>query len=255
MDDAVCARRDDNRVELSSGLSVGLPVRYGDWTGIMAHFPAPLKTLRSLLPSKKLEPVRLAPGTGILTLVAIEYRRLADLAPYNEVAIMIPVLGEPVLNMPALPLFFPSLFKKFGFFIHRMPVTTQDACELGFKVWGYPKFVADIDFEEIGNVRRCRLRADGAEILTLDVLQGPAKLQRVDFRIYSAKDDRLLRHSIETEGLYFLSILPGGASFTFGDHPLGQELQALGIGKKAIARVFGSNVRSLLHDADWRSPL
>lgn len=239
-----------NHVELSSGRRVGLPVRYLDWTGILAHFPAPASAVRRLLPSKALAPVLIAPGTAILSIAAIEYRRIAEVEPYNEVAIMTPVLYKPLVNIPALPFFFPRMFKSFGFFVLNMPVTTEDARELGVKVWGYPKFLADISFEEFDNTRRCRVEIEDKEFLSLDVQQIPAKDQKVDFHLYTAKDGRLLRHRLETEGLYGISPFLGGAAISFGDHPLGEALRGIGVGKTPIARVFGSNVASLLHEAD-----
>ncbi len=254
MYEAILRRMETNRVTLSNGVSVGLPLRCLDWTGIVAHFPAPIAGVRNLLPSRKLRPVQISPGTAILSLAALEYRRLADIAPYNEVAIMTPVLNNPLLNIPALPFFFPGWFRSAGFFVHQMPVTTQEACELGQKVWGYPKFVADIGFQEIDDLRRCRLCIDGKEVLTLDVERGPAKIQRIDYRIYTIKEDRLLRHTIQTEGLYYFSLLSGHASFTLGDHPIAEELRRLGVGTRAISRVFASTASSLLYEADKRSP-
>ncbi|WP_442753673.1 acetoacetate decarboxylase family protein [Methylocystis sp. JAN1] len=244
-----------SQVELSSGRRVGLPVRYLDWTAILAHFPAPASAVRRLLPSKTLAPVLIAPGTAILSVAAVEYRRIVGITPYNEVAIMVPVLHKPVFNIPALPLFFPRLFKSFGFFILNMPVNAEESRELGVKVWGYPRFLAEIEFDEIDNVRRCRVRLEGKDFLTLDVQQFPAKIQSVDFCIYTVKDGRLLRHRAETEGLYGLSPFPGGAALAFGDHPLAQALRGLGVGKKPIARVFGSAGASLLHEADRSFPL
>lgn len=239
-----------NHVELSSGRRVGLPVRYLDWTGIVAHFPAPASAVRRLLPGKALAPVLIAPGTAIISIAAIEYRRIAEIAPYNEVAVMTPVLYKPIVNLPALPFFFPRMFESFGFFVLNMPVSTEESRELGVKVWGYPKFLADISFEEIDNARRCRVQLEGKDFLSLEVQQIPAKDQRLDFRIYTMKAGRLIRHRLETEGLYGVSPFPGGATVAFGDHPLGEALRAIGVGKKPIARVFGSNVASLLHEAE-----
>jgi hypothetical protein len=244
-----------SHVELPSGRRIGLPVRYLDWTGVMAHFPAPESAVRRLLPSKTLAPVLIAPGTAILSVAAIEYRHVAQIAPYSEVAIMTPVLLKPLVNIPALPFYLPGLFRSFGFFVLNMPVSTEESRELGVRVWGYPKFLSNIDFQEMDNMRRCRVRLEGKDFLTLDVQQFPAKIQWVDFRLYTVKDGRLLRHRVETEGLYGLSPFPGGAALSFGDHPLGQALQRIGVGTRPIARVFGSNVASLLHAPDRSFPL
>lgn len=247
--------RNPNQVELSSGRRVSFPLEFIDWTGVMAHFPVSAAAVRRLLPGEKLRPALLAPGTAIISIAAIEYRRLTDLAPYNEIAIMSPVLYGPAIDVPALPLLFPGSFGKSGFFVHRMAATTQDACELGDKVLGFPKLLAEIDFGEIDNLRRCRIRAGGQDVLTLDVKQAPAQIRRVGFSLYTTKDESLLRRRIETEGLYSVNGLPGGASVSFGDHPVGRELEALRVGKKAIGRVFGSNLRASLDRTGESLPL
>ena len=82
--------------QLATGQHIHLPVRYLDWSAIMAHFPAPAEALRRLLPNERLKPAQLTPGTGILTLVATEYRQIAGVEPYNELGIMVPVLYEPL---------------------------------------------------------------------------------------------------------------------------------------------------------------
>ena len=56
----------------------------------MAHFPVPAGAVRTLLPTNKLKPALLMPGTALLSLAAMEYRQIADVAPYNEFAIMVP---------------------------------------------------------------------------------------------------------------------------------------------------------------------
>lgn len=113
--------------ELPSGAHVGLPVRYYDWSTIMAHFPVSFPAVKERLPTKKLKPVRLIPGAAILSLVAMEYRQIADVEPYNEFGIMFPVIYEPTINIPGVPLLFPHWFKRFGLYIHHLPVTTQEA--------------------------------------------------------------------------------------------------------------------------------
>lgn len=242
-------------VALSGGRHVELPLRSRDWTGMIAHFPVSAARLKDLLPSARLKPVLVAPGSAILSIAAIAYRSVEGLAPYSEVALMAPVLYSPAVNLPALPLLLPGLFRSFGFFILDMPATSAEACELGVNIWGYPKRLAEIRFEEIANVRRCHVASQGVDLLTLDVAQVPAKFARMDFRIYTTKAGGLLRHRLETEGLYGLSWLPGGATLRWADHPIAQRLKVQRTTKAAISRAFASNVESLLYEAEQSFPL
>jgi len=49
--------------------------------------------------------------------------------------------------------------------------------------------------------------------------------------------------------------MPGGASFTPGDHPLAGELKALRMAKTAAGRFYAPQVQSMLHEAGERLPL
>ena len=67
---------------------------------ISATFPARYRGLRELMPDPRYVPARLAPGLGVVAITCLEYRD-ADIGPYREVAIAIP-LNEPYFraNLP-----------------------------------------------------------------------------------------------------------------------------------------------------------
>ncbi len=241
--------------KLSTGKVIGLPVRYYDWSAIMAHFPAPAGALRALLPSDRLKPAELVPGTGVVSLAAMEYRRIADVEPYNEFGIMVPVLYEPSFTVPALPLLFQHRFERLGLYVHHLPVTTQEALDFGVEIWGYPKFIADISFQDTERVRRCRLRHDGKDIATLEVVKSATADRPLDLRSYTVKGGLLLRTPIQARGQVSIVRLRAGASCDLGDHPIAEELRALGMSRTAVERLYAPQVESMLHQAVARLPL
>jgi hypothetical protein len=233
-----------------------LPQRYYDWSMMLASFPAPASRVRRLLPSEKLAPVQIVPGLGLVTLAAFEYRQAATLAPYNEVAIMIPVRCQARVNLPLLPLLFPHWFKDLGFYVHHLPVTTQEACDVGVSVWGFPKFVADIQFHEDGGVRRCHLRQDGKHILTFEVKIPRSETEQFkDYLAYPVKENHLLKTQVQSKARYAERRLPFGASFSLGEHPIADELRALRPWKIALGRLYGVQAKSLLNEASARIPI
>ena len=245
---------------LSTGARIGLPVRYYDWSWINALFPAPAARVQRLLPSNKLKPLLITPGTAMISIGAMEYRRIANVAPYNEFAIGVPVQYEPAVNVPGLsllfyPLFSPQRFKKFGVYIHRLPVTTQAAYDFGVEIWGYPKLVTEIVFEEGDQVRRCRLRAEGKNIVTLEVKKLSTRARPISWHSYTVKDGQHLRTLVQTKGQYGISRSFGGASYILGSGPIADELAALGMGMTAVGCTYAPLVQSLLHPACERLPL
>jgi hypothetical protein len=255
MDESFFAGVRIDEVGLSTGVRIGLPVRYYEWSAIMAHFPAPAAAVRKLLPTDKLKPAQLVPGTAVLSMVAMEYRRIADVEPYNEFGIMVPVLYEPTVNTPGLPLLFPDRFRRFGFYVHHLPVTTQAAYDFGVEIWGYAKIVAEISFEDAVHLRRCRLRAEGKDVVTLEVERLATKARPLNYYSYTVKDGQLLRTLVQAWGQVGIGRFRGGASYTLGDHPMAEELRALGMGKTAVERLYAPQVQSMLHAAGQRLPL
>jgi Acetoacetate decarboxylase (ADC) len=260
MDDKFFSQVIREEVTLSSGVRIRLPLHYYDWSWINALFPAPAAKVQRLLPSTKLRPVLAMPGMAMVALTALEYRKVAYLGPYNEFSIGIPVQFEPTFNIPGLPILFdpllsPQRYRKFGIYIHHLPVTTQAARDCGVEIWGYPKFIAEITFEDTDNMLRCRLQDKGKNIIVLEVRKLTIKARSIDFYTYTVKDGRLLRTFVRTQGQYGISRFPGGASYTLGDHPIAEELKALGMGKTAVGRFYAPQVQSMLHLAGERLPL
>ena len=241
--------------KLSTGKRINLPVQYLDWSAIMAHFPAPAANLRTLLPSDQLKPALLAPGTGIVTLVAMEYRSISGVAPYTELGIMVPVMYEPPVNDPGLPLLFPERFPRFGLYVHHLPVTTQEAYDFGVELWGYPKFLSEITFEDKDQARRCRLQVEGQDVLSFQVDDQPTRLRDMDFYTYTVLDGQLLHTRVQTRGQYGIARFRGGASFELGDHPIADEIRALDVGTRAVEVYSIPSLQSLLYPAGQRLPL
>ena len=255
MDETFFGELSTREFELSSGLRMSLPRRYYDWSGIIANFLLPAAAVRTLLPTTRLKPVQLIPGTAIISFVAIEHRRIADVPACNEFAIMTPVLYEPAFDMPMLPLLFPRWFKRLGFYVHLMPVTTEVGRDLGVEIWGYPKILAEISFEETNDRRRCNISADGRDILSLEVKKMATQTKAVDYHCYTVKDGRLLRTCIQAEGQLGIARFRGGASYSLGDHPIARELRSLEIGRTAIERIYIPQAHSIHHELSERLPL
>lgn len=206
------------------------PTFYYDVRMLSAQFMAPLKMIRALLPSEQLHPLRVTPGHGVVAIVAYEYRA-SDLGPYNETAIAIPVsLGRP---SPV----FTGLLRKApeepdAFLVH-LPVTTEIAYRIGVETAAYPKFLAEIEFEDEGDWVGSRLSEAGQHILTLRVRKGPLRpTPRSRLHPINTRAGRLLRSMvISDEREEFVSRKASDARLELGDHRMAQELRNLRLGQ------------------------
>lgn len=238
----------------STGERVELPVRYLDFSAMIGAFTASADKLRGLLPSRKLKPALFTPGKGVIAFSAFEHRELVDIPAYNEFGISIPVVYEPRVNIPGLSLLAPQWFKTYGLYVHHLPVTTELARDGGIEIWGFPKFLAEITFEETGDSLRCRLRAEGKDIIALEGEKLATKPRSVEWPTYTVKGDELLKTRTQVQGEMGISMLRGGVTYTLGDHPIAHELRSLDLGDKAVQYIYAPRLQSLLYPGEQRLP-
>jgi len=163
---------------------------------------------------------------------------------------MIPVQYRPTINVPGLPLLFHNWFSTFGFYIVHLPVSTQEACDFGIEVWGYPKFVADFAFSETDSVRACKLSHDGDEILTLSVSKSRVAECRKSYHTYTVKDDRLLFTRVATEEQSVTKRMRGGATLSWGNHTITEPLKLLNIKSRCVEYSYAPRANSILFEPE-----
>lgn len=171
------------------------PTFYGDVTCAMAIFLCDYKKAKALLPHPKIKPVKMTLGRAIVALSCYEYRNVMNVAAYNEIAMTIPVMVDPVANVPVLPMLMDKAFKEFGYYVFSMPVTSLENQLRGLRIWGLPKVVQEIDIHEEGG--DCVTRAkdeNGEEYIEVRVpMEGKAEKFDVTSNLYSRLGDRLLQ--------------------------------------------------------------
>jgi len=224
--------------------SLHVPVFYQDLMTMSAQFLAPLDRVRAWLPSRRMHPLRVTPWHGVVNVGTFAYRE-SDIGPYNEVSISVPFS----LDRPS-PLFVGTLRKGPDVpkaYIRHLPVTTELARDVGIEFAAYPKFLADITFEEEGDWLRCHLGQDDRHILTLACRTGEASsAPRYRMEIFNVLEDRMLRCEITlSERQMAASRDREDVRLDLGDHPVAQELRELGIAR-AIGCQYAPCVQAVL---------
>jgi len=227
-----------------AGGRIRFPVRCYDYSMIVAAFPAPAEKVQKVLPSNKMKPVEIMPDTAAVALVATEYGRIDDFAPYNEFVIMVSVMYEAD-NAPGLH----------GYYVLHQPVTTEEARGRGVEIYGYPKFKAEISFEDVAEIRRCHVRADGRDIITLEVKKLVTEPLSWDMYFYTVKSRQLLRSLVQGQGQQGVSGDREDASYTLGNHPIAEGLRALGMDKLSVLHRYAPHWQSMAHLPGEHLPL
>lgn len=229
---------------------VTIPVEVRDASQWSAQFIVPAPAAQAVVDDSGLEVAQPFPGKAMVALAVVDYRD-TDLDAYHEVAISFVV--RPHDAPPGLT--GRELAKEFftggvAAFIHQLPVDQTFTLEAGVGIWGFPKFLAEIDLSEVGRYTVCELRHEGEHVLTLGVRNGGRfALPEQTPPSYSFHEGTLCRTEwVQTgEGR---AARPGGAELTLGTHPIAKELESLGLPKRALMSSSTEQMQAVFQDAE-----
>ena len=216
------------------------PTFYGDVTCAIGIFLCSYEKAEAMMMHPRIKPVRITRGRSLVAFSCYIYRKVLGVAPYNEIAMTIPVMVDPAVNVPVLPMLTPW-FKEFGYYVFSMPVTSLENQIRGLKIWGLPKVVQEIDIrEEDGDCVTTAKEEDGTPYFDLRVpTQGKPMEFDVSSNLYSNLDGRLLESETNFQGtfnvnkfpalLFKKDVVPDRTYLTIGDTPSGRVLEELEI--------------------------
>ena len=217
-------------VTVSTGHTFELPVSLSA-TIAGAVFSADRSAVTALLPSG-LEPVGTRADRAAMTVLIVQYDRVGKetIPPYDEVGVLFPAVEAGTRTVPYLSV----LRRPVSGYVHTLPVTTEPARAFGVDVWGYPKLVADIDVTDEGRTRRAAVTTGEGTLLSASIRRPrtvPARLSGYNFTV---RDDELLQEPTKLRGRVGAWFGGDGASLSFGEHPIGRQLQGVGVGKRPL---------------------
>jgi hypothetical protein len=218
------------------GRQVLLPVEVREARSAAATFVVRHDAAARLMAGTGLAPKRLPGGRALCIIAAVQYVD-NDLGPYNEVAMCLAVGADG--DAPA------------GAYIHQLPVDGEFTCAAGRGVWGFPKWLADIDIRIDDAGFRCHLAHEGEMILDLHVHPRPVPLpsKPAEMSAY-ARLDGMTRRTPFTSRATGVRGGPLGATLTVGDHhPMAQDLRGLGLPKRAVMSTIIGNLDALFGEA------
>ncbi|MCA9522510.1 MAG: 2-dehydropantoate 2-reductase [Myxococcales bacterium] len=244
------------------------PTFYGDVTCAIAIFMCSYEKAERMMPHPRIKPVRMPRGRALVAFSCYEYKKVLGVAPYNEIAMTIPVMVDPLVNVPVLPMVADKLFEEFGYYVFSMPVTSLENQLRGVRIWGLPKVVQEIDIREEG--RDCVTTAfeeDGTPYFELRVpMDGEPTEFDVTSNLYSRLGDELLQSETSFKGRFnvtkYMQLLvqkdqkPERPVLTIHDTPSGRVLEELEIEEHPFQFRFSKPMTSCfdLPNAAFQAP-
>lgn len=186
----------------SASLSIGrfsigaleLPVRYTDGSALACIYRVDLAAARAVLPTDCFEPLPVG-GKALVQVMALEYRE-SSVGPYNELGIL--VLARRTGSVPSTmrTLVAPASVVDAGWFVVNLPVTTGFTCASGRELWGFPKYVTQIDTEFDRDAVQVIL---GEELVLEHRARFGVKMPAPPYVFFSELDGRLIRTIVPVE--------------------------------------------------------
>lgn len=184
----------------------------------------------------------IAPGRGIMVLTGVKYLD-SDCGAYLETAIAFFV--RPYDRKPRVPYastWLDIVRGKAPTFTWNLQVTTPLSRDAGIFMWGFPKTIADIRFENEAGQAAFELRMDDQRVYEYSVkASGSVNPSPVTSSVYSiwegAPHVSYLTQTYEGAGYR-----PRGGELRLGDHPLVDRLRALGIRKRPLLATWAANL-------------
>lgn len=250
-------RTADNKLKLNDTVEKDylFPTFYGNVTCAVGVFLCSYEKAEAMMLHPFIKPVRMPRGRSLVIFSCYEYNNVLGVAPYNEIAMTIPVMVDPGVNVPVLPMIL-DIFKNFGYYVFSMPVTSLENQIRGLKIWGLPKVVQQIDIDEENGF--CITRAfeeSGEKYFELRVpTKGKPQHFDVSSNLYSRLGDEFLQSETNFKATFnmnkFMGLLfqkdkkPDREYLSIGDTPSGQMLKNLEIEPHPFQFRFAKNMSS-----------
>jgi len=233
-----------------NGTQRKLPKFYYDNTSLVAIFLASSSKVLQLLPHPLMRPVEMIPGRCIVAFGAFEYRK-TDFKPYNEVSISF-LISFGKRQIPGITAIKMMLSRATSSYVWQLPVNTEHARAGGVDLFGYPKFLAAIDFEKSNDWITCTLREGDQDILQLRGRKLPTKPGKLTRYItYSMENGNPLVAEVLVNPLeYAQSYLGHTVELELGSrHRVSDVLKQIDLGKRALAYQYSPVNEAILFPA------
>jgi hypothetical protein len=220
-----------------------MPVEVRAASAAVAYYVVPAAAAQTLIQPSGLRIVRTFPRRTLCTIGTMDYRD-NDLGEYHEVAITFFVHEPGARSLPVVDA--PAALLRGGLaaYIHHLPVDAAFSCQAGQKIWGFPKFMSEIDIDRDRGVESSTLTVDGLRVLTQEMRLGGTRSFSERKQISYALRDGVLYRTPSVMSGDGVGFRLGGARLELGDHPIAYELRSLGLPRRplfttTIARLSG----------------
>ena len=217
-----------------TGLDISFDVNYNDWSFYLIELTADYQGVKEMLAARQLIPKESAPGETRLQIVACQMRSVQIAGSYHEVSFQVPVKSFEDSDDEI----FTHLY---------LPVSTEAARWAGVDIYGFPKFVAKIDFSNADNQITCQLSEKDESILVLSLEdQVPTSRKQTRWLFYGDRKQQIYKTVFDLEGSFLEQQANQNVKFVLGEHPIAEKLKGLLLSDQVKRTMIGKDVSGVL---------
>lgn len=219
------------------GREIILPSVVRDATAAVAFYLVSAKAAQGLITESGLRIAKVLPGRTICTITAVDYKD-SDLDRYHEIALTFFVHEPGSRPLPFVGALAGMLRGTLGAYVHWLPVDQEFTCAAGRQIWGFPKFITQIDLEREDDLERATLTVDGELVLRQTVRAGGTRSFADREQISYSMLDGVLHRIPSDMSAEEMGARRGGATLELGAHPMADELRSLGLPKTPLFSTY-----------------
>ncbi|HEY2735779.1 MAG TPA: acetoacetate decarboxylase family protein, partial [Polyangiales bacterium] len=228
------------------GRDLTLPMEIADCSLVLNAFSVDANVAQALLVGTGLTIARVLPGKAVLLLMGVAYRD-NPLGDYNEAAILLSAYPPGEAKSSWISGALSSLAMGVPYYVYRMPVDQEFTTHAGRFLWGYPKYLADIDVKFEAERAHTRLTQDGQFVLSFEATAVNDGSSGTRLRDQTGMNitwrNGQLRRIPATLGGRGIAWRLGGVAPELGDHPLALQLRALGLPKRPLLSASSTSMQ------------
>ena len=223
------------------GRELGYPTQFRDGSSLTGLFAVKSRVANELIADSGFRVAEIAPGRAILALTGVQYTD-TDCGAYEESAQAFFVRKVGQTHLPWWSTWRDILRARVASFTWKLQVNTTLSRDCGIRMWGFPKTLDDIDFERSNGRAEFRLRMQGQEALRYSVAANgtrtPAPVASPVYSIFEGSP----HVGILTQRYRDTGYQPGGGRLELGNHPLSEQLRALGLPRRPLLATWNGQL-------------
>lgn len=221
------------------GHRLTLPAQFRAGSSMVGVFVVPTARIRPRLVGTPFLPVEIAPGRTMMGLNCVRYTD-SDCGAYEEIAFTAFVHRHdgPALRVPYASTLHDLISGNIGSFAWRLAVTTTLSRDAGLQIWGFPKTVEDLVYDQRPGAATMKWLDNGREVLRFTVpTAGTRTAREITPPVYSILNGAAHVGRL-TQNYRRVGYHRRGASLAVGtNHPAADELRSLGLPKRPLITV------------------